>query len=205
MAATRSGIPPELRRKISPGLYTMVVQHSVFLRLFGVGLSALLLYGPVAGIPDHNGFRYLLGPWVCPSLVAAYRTFFPFRPYRGTPFLDRTHDIDREDPVVMRLVEIYRSNEAKCYLWGQALRLSGILFAIMGILALLVRDSLNWSFPYSLERSLASPISRYWFWMGWIGGCLGSFITLMTDYITWGLMTWGRQEAAIGAGKDVKR
>lgn len=196
----RVNLPPGLRHKISPGLYTMVAQQSTFLRSFGVGLSAFFLYGPVAGVPDHNGFRYLLGPWVCPSLVTAYRTFFPFRPYRGTPFLGRTHDIDREDPAVMRLVEIYRSSEAKRYLWGQTLKLSGVLFLFMGTLAFLLRESLKWSFPYSP----ASPTSRYWFWMGWIGGCLGSFITLMTAYITWGLMTWGRQEAAISAGKDVK-
>lgn len=202
MVATRTSVAPELKRKISPGLHTMVAEHSVSLWLFGLGLAAFLLYGPVVGVRDHNGFRYLLGPWVCPSIVATYRTLVPFRPFRGTVFVERTYDVDTTDPVVMRLVGTYRSSDAVRHLWKQTLKFSGVLFVTMGILALLVRDSLNWSFPYSLDGSVASDTSRYWFWMGWIGGCLGSFIALMADHITWGLRLWSSQEVATNAGKS---
>jgi hypothetical protein len=200
----RVNLSPGLRHKISPGLYTMVAQQGVFLRLFGLGLSAFFLYGPVAGAPDHNGFRYLLGPWICPGIVAGYRTLVPFRPFRGTAFVERTYDVDRTDPVVMRLVGIYRSMEAGRYLWKRALKLSMVLFMIMGILALVLRNSLNWSFPYSSDGAIVSDPAKYWFWMGWIGGCLGSFLALMTDYITWGLMTWAKRETAMSAGKELR-
>lgn len=192
--ASRTVLPQELKRKISPGLHTMVAEHSAFLRLFGLGFSVLLLYGPVAGMPDHNGFRYLLGPWICPAIVAAYRTIVPFRPFRGTTFVEHTHDVDRTDPAVMRLVELYKSSEAVRYLWKQTMKFAAVLFVIMGFIALLTRGSLRWSFPYSLDGAAASDTARYWFWMGWIGGCLGAFIALMTDYIRWGLMTWAQRE-----------
>jgi hypothetical protein len=194
VAANRLILPPELRRRISPGLYTLIAQGSTFMRYFGLGLAAFCLYGPIAGPTDHNGFRYLVGPWICPTLTAAYRSFFPFRPYRGVMFVDRTRDIDTTDPVSMRLVAVYRSNEARSYLWRRSLNLSGILFVIMGLFALLVRHSLNWSFPYSSYQSLPSSTSRDWFWLGWSGGILGSYIALMTDYVTWGMTRWADQE-----------
>jgi hypothetical protein len=202
MVATKTSVAPELKRKISPGLHTMVAEHSVSLWLFGLGLAAFLLYGPVVGVRDHNGFRYLLGPWFCPAIVAAYRTIVPFTPFRGTTFVEHTYDVDRTDPAVMRLVELYKSSEAVRYLWKQTLKFAAVLFVIMGFLALLTRGSLRWSFPYSLDGSAASDTSRYWFWMGWIGGCLGSFIALMADYITWGLRLWSSREVATNAGKN---
>jgi hypothetical protein len=164
------------------------------MRYFGLGLAAFCLYGPIAGASDHNGFRYLVGPWICPSVTAVFRSLFPFRPYRGIMFVDRTRDVDTTDRVSMRLVEIYRSNEARGYLWRQCLKLSAILFVIMGLLSLPVQHSLNWSFPYSLYQSMPSSASRDWFWLGWGGGILGSYIALMTDYVTWGLMRWANQE-----------
>jgi len=197
VAATRLVLPPELRRKISPALYTMIAQRSTFMRYFGLGLAAFCLYGPIAGPTDHNGFRYLVGPWVCPGVTAVFRSFFPFRPYRGIMFVDRTRDVDTTDPASLRLVEVYRSSEARRCLWRQWLKLSAILFVIMGLLSLPIRDSLNWSFPYSLSQSGASSVSRDWFWLGWSGGILGSYIALMTDYVTWGLATWAAKEGRI--------
>jgi hypothetical protein len=195
--ATRLVLPPELRRKISPALYTLIAQRSTFMRYFGLGLAAFCLYGPIAGPTDHNGFRYLVGPWICPGVTAVFRSFFPFRPYRGILFVDRTRDVDITDPASMRLVEVYRSSEARRCLWRQWLKLSAILFVIMGLLSLPIRDSLNWSFPYSLSQSGASSVSRDWFWLGWSGGILGSYIALMTDYVTWGLATWAAKEGRI--------
>ncbi len=194
VAANKLVLPPELRRKISPALYTLIAQQSSFMRYFGLGLAAFCLYGPIAGASDHNGFRYLVGPWICFGVTAVFRSFFPFRPYRGILFVDRTHDIDTTDPASMRLVEVYRSIEARRYLWRQCLKLSAILFVIMGLLSLPVRDSLNWFFPYSLYQSVPSSVSRDWFWLGWGGGILGSHIALMTDYVTWGLTTWAGEE-----------
>lgn len=194
MAANRLVLPPELRRKISPALYTLIAQRSTFMRYFGLGLAAFCLYGPIAGISDHNGFRYLVGPWICPGVTAVFRSFFPFRPYRGIMFVDRTRDVDTTDVASMRLVEVYRSSKARRYLWRQWLKLSAILFIIMGLLSLPVRDSLIWSFPYSLHQSVASSVASDWFWLGWGGGILGSYIALMTDYVTWGLGTWADEE-----------
>jgi hypothetical protein len=194
VVANKLVLPPELRRKISPALYTLIAQRSAFMRYFGLGLAAFCLYGPIAGASDHNGFRYLVGPWICPSMIAAFHSFFPFRPYRGVIFVDRTRDIDTTDPVSMRLVSVYRSSRARLYVWRQSLKLSTILFVIMGLLALPVQHSLNWSFPYSLYDSLPSNVSIDWFWLGWGGGILGSYLALMTDYITWGLMNWASQE-----------
>lgn len=196
MGANKLNLPPELRRKISSALYTMVAQQRTFLRYFGLGLSAISLYGPIAGPSDHNGIRYLVGPWVCPSLTALFRTVRPFRPYRAARFIGGTSDVDTKDPVVMRLVNIYRSDAARNYLWRQALKLSAILFVIMLIVSVPVRNSLNWSFPYSRYGSLPTSVSTNGFWLGLMGGALGSYIALMADYITWGLMTWATQESS---------
>jgi len=107
MPGSKMTIPPELKRRVSPPLFSMIAEHRTFLKLFGTGLEAYSLYGPVRVRPDHNGFLYLFGPWICPSIVAIYYTFFPWRPYRGIVFLERTGDIDVGDPVVMRLMELF--------------------------------------------------------------------------------------------------
>jgi hypothetical protein len=63
-------IPERLRRKVPSALLMLADEH-VSLTFFGLGLAILFLYGPVAGIPDHNGLRYLLGPPICASVPAA--------------------------------------------------------------------------------------------------------------------------------------
>ncbi len=99
----------------------------------------------------------------------------------------------------MRLVEIYRSDAARLYLWRRSLTLSAMLFVIMAILAVPVRHSLNWSFPYSLNGLTPSSNAINGFWLGWAGGALGAFIALGVDYVTWGLMTWAEQESIRGS------
>src|SRR2546426_12679235 len=97
MPANKVAVPPELRSKVSPALFTFVAEQRTFLKLFGTGLAVFALYGPIVKRPDHNGFRYLLGPWLCPSIVAIYYMVLPFRPYRGTRFSGRPRDIDTSD------------------------------------------------------------------------------------------------------------
>src|SRR5205823_5012900 len=110
----------------------------------GIGLAALGLYGPVTVHPDHDGFLYLLGPWLFPSIVAILYSFVPFRPYRGVFWNLSMQEVDMNDPVALRLVDLYKSDEARRQLWHESLKISGVLFAILGTAAFLLRDSLNW-------------------------------------------------------------
>ena len=82
----------------------------------------------------------------------------------------------------MRLVELLRSQEARHQLWRQALQLSGMLFTLMLVLALLRRGSLDWSL---------SPTD-----LGGVAfGLMGSFIAMSSNYIGWALTTWAKREA----------
>jgi len=74
------------------------------------------------------------------------------------------------------------------------LKLSGISFVIMGIATILLRSSINWCFPSSQNGFLVTQKPGSWFWIGLAGCCVGSYVALATDYISWGLMTWVRQE-----------
>src|ERR1700722_4912102 len=147
MAATsKSLISPELRLKVSPSLLMLADEAGAF-KILGIVLAVLGLYGPVTVHPDHNGFLYLLGPWVCPSVVALIWSSVPKKPYRGVFYNQTMHDVDSNDPAVMHLVELYKSEEVRRHLWFESLKLSGILFAILGSAAFLLRDSLNWTLP----------------------------------------------------------
>lgn len=173
--------------KVSPGLLLSVGSAGTFMKIFGLGLAVLGLHGTLVLHPGerahHSGFMYLLGPWVFPGLIALIYTFSPFRPYRGGAFVQKKRDIDTNDPVVVRLAELYKSSEARRHLWRQALKLSGILFFVMGVLAIVLRHSLSWS---------PSPIDL----LGVVFACMGSWIVLATDYIGWGLRSWVEAEAS---------
>jgi hypothetical protein len=181
MAATKSVIPFELKGRISPSILT-VVETNGFWRAFGIGLSILMLYGPVWGQPDHNGIRYIVGPFAFPCLGAIYYTLRPFRPYRGTIFVERTRDIDTTDPLVMRLVEIYKSPAARRFLWLSTTKMAFVQLVCMGFLTVLVRHSLHWT--------LVSP----WFWAGAVGCSLFSWIALSSEYVAWGLRKWAMHD-----------
>ena len=181
MAANKDIIPRELRAKVPPLLF-MNVQMRTFGTLFGVGLAVFMLYGPIAGphAPDHNGLRYLIAPWICPWGAALWYYFAPFNPY-GKGSVSRFAgmvDYDKRDSDAKRLVEVFRSAEARRALVRITLKISVILFVVMALITVAVRHSLNWSFSsYSLSLSL-------------IGGTIGATIAVGSEYISWGMKHW---------------
>jgi hypothetical protein len=177
MRARRSSLPPELRRKVSPGLVDMSVDHGTLFRAFFIGLAAFALYGPPFKNQDLNGVRYLLGPWVCPLPGALLWSLRPARPYRGEAWSDKK-PVDMNDPDSRLLVELFRSEAARRFVWRAALRISLTLFAITGTAAILERHWLTWS--------LESP----WLWPGVIGGSISSWLALLIDYNRWVFKNW---------------
>jgi hypothetical protein len=158
-----------------------------------MGFAALCLYGP-----EHNGFLLLLGPWLCPSIAAAFFTFLPPLPSRGFPTSSDWRGVDRGDPVVMRLVELYKSDAARRHLWSQSLKVSAILFAVLGTAAIVLRNSLNWALPSSLNGFLYQWRGPgYWFWYGLIGSSIFSFVALVIDHVGWVTTTWASREARL--------
>ena len=70
----RPGINPKV-----PPFVLMSLEQRTFWLLFGVGLCTFSLYGPILGHrPDHNGFRYLMGP-----MYARFRRFCIIWPARS--------------------------------------------------------------------------------------------------------------------------
>jgi hypothetical protein len=190
--ASETMIPPQLKRKISPALLMFAGRNGRAPRIVGVGISAWMLYGPATVHPDHNGFLYLLAPWIIPSVVAIFYMLIPFRPYRGVVWERNMQEADTNDPAVVRLAELYKSGEARRHLLHENLKLSGILFAILGTAAILLRDSLNWTLPSSQNQFLLRP--GHWFWIGIIGCFIGCYVALSAAYIGWGLTTWATRE-----------
>lgn len=193
-APHKAVIPPELRRKVSPGLL-MAVDEWRAVKGLGILLAAWLLYGPITVHPDHNGFLYLLAPWIFPTVLTLFWSSVPHRPYRGQIY-GGMRDVDTSDPAVMRLVELYKSKEARRHLWRESLELSGILFAILGTAAFLLRGSLNWTLPSPQNGFLWHDTGQpgHWFWGGVIGCFIGSFIVLAGGYTNWCLTTWAKRE-----------
>jgi hypothetical protein len=197
-------LPPELARKISPWMVNSAEITGAVGKSAVVGLAAFFLYGGPVSItkPDHSGFVYLLGPWVCPSLIALFFSALfakrHFRVYRGSPFSDHS-DVDKGDPAVMRLVALFNSDEIRRHLWHESLKLSCILFAIMGTAAILLRDSLYWTLPspenqFLLNRRAGEP--GFSFWLGLLGCSMFTVVVLGSDYIRWGLTTWANRESS---------
>jgi hypothetical protein len=140
--------PRDLRAKISPSLSLFYGRSGVFMELFGIGLAGLGLHGTLVlhpgEQPHHSGLMFFIGSWLFPAIVVIGYTFFPFRPYRGTRFVEKKRDIDITDPVVMHLVELFKSTEARRHLWCRTVfEISGILFLVMGLFAVLHRHTLS--------------------------------------------------------------
>jgi hypothetical protein len=163
----------------------MFVEQRSFWTIFGIALSAFLLYGPVVGRPDHNVYRYLLGPLLCPAMGAIYFILWPFNPYKSSDArTDGLFDYDESDKDAKQLVEVFRSKDAQKFVRISAIKLSGTLFFLMPVAMLALRHWLNWSFP--------SP----WLGPGLIGGCIGSFIATGSEYLSWGVTTWSSSDTA---------
>lgn len=197
-------LPAELARKISPWMVNSAEMTGTVGKSAFIGLAAFFLYGGPVSITnsDHSGFVYLLGPWVCPNLISLFLSALfgmtHFRVYRRSPFSEHSN-VDTGDPVVMRLVALFNSDEIRRHLWHESLKLSSILFAILGIAAILLRDSLYWTLPspqnqFLLNRRTGEP--GFSFWLGLLGCAMFTFLVLASDYIRWGLMTWAKRESA---------
>jgi hypothetical protein len=178
VAANKNTVPRELRNKIQPLVLTFF-ERPLAGTLFGLGFALLSLYGPIVGPPDHNGLRYLLAPWICPWVGAVYFLLVPYNPYRGSPLIvGKMLNLDQRDADARRLVELFQSREARHVLIRIIFKISTILFVMMALITVIVRDSLNWSF------------SSYWLLPGLLGCCIGLSIVIAAQYISWGLKNW---------------
>jgi hypothetical protein len=187
VGANKVAIQPKLRNKVPPILFMFLEQRRFWI-LFGIGFCILMLYGPVVGHPDHNGYRYLLGPVLCPMACAIYMVVRPFNPYKGfAARLGGMIDSHESEPDARRLLELFKSDLARHHIWRTTAKVSGVLFLFMAIAAAVLRNSLNWT--------ILSP----WFGQGLIGGCLGSFVAIGAEYIGWGLKTWASQDSGLQA------
>ena len=202
-AKNRGLLPPELARKISPWTVDIAEMAGPVGKSALTAFVAFLLSG-CAGLarnPDLNGFMYLLGPWIFPTLTAllwsALITKKRFRTFRGSPFAEHSYITD--DPAVARLNEIMNSEEARRHLWRETFKLSTILFAVLGTAAAVLRHRLQWVFPspqngFLLHQRPPEPGGLFW---GQLLLCsMLMFLILMTDWQRWALMTWAKQESA---------
>jgi len=197
-------LPAELARKVSPWMVNSAEMTGTVGKSAFIGLAASLLFGAPVSItsPDHSGLVYLLGPWVCPSLIALFLSALlartHFKVYRGSPFSGHSN-VDTSDPAVMRLDRLFNSDEIRRHLWHESLKLSGTFFAILGTAAFLLRNSLYWTLPspqnqFFLNRRAGEP--GFSFWLGLFGCSMFTFVILVSDYIRWGLTTWADRESA---------
>lgn len=209
MHAKNNGmLPAELARKISPWMVNSAEMAGSVGKSAFTGIAACLLsgYAPAwTGNADYNGLLLLLGPWVCPSLIAFLWSLrlakLPFRIYRGSPFAEHSFVDTGDDPAVMRLAELCKSDEARRHVCHEALKLSSILFAILGTAAFLLRNSLNWAYPSPKNHFLffsaeVRGVPGEHFWFGLFGCSLFMFLVLGSDHMRWCLMTWAKGESA---------
>lgn len=198
-------LPPELAHKISPWTVNGAEMAGAVGKAAFIVVAVICLYGSGAGIAksDHNGYMYLLGPWVFPFLIAslwsARLAKLPFRVYRGNPFGAHTYVDTGEDPAVARLAALLKSDEARQHLWRESFKVSLILFAILGTEAIYYRHSLNWTLPlpqnhFLANRRIGEPGA--WFWLSVIGCSWAMFMILISDYYRWCLTTWAKRETA---------
>jgi hypothetical protein len=180
-ATLRGRIPGRLRRKIPPALL-MFVDGRWFWTIFGLGLALFAIYGPIVGVPDHDGLRYLILPLLCPWIPASYYKLRPIHPYSG--YRGRWHNLrgmigkDQTDPEAKQLVELFQSAEGQAAMTRSAITISVLLFAPMAVACIALRDSLTWTFwSKGLFLSIGMSVIACW-------------ITLFTQIVSWGVRTW---------------
>lgn len=187
-------VPSYLRHKIAPTPLLFAPGERKFLKVICTGFAACALWGPVFREP--NVFLLFGGPWACAIPPILFMTFLPYRPARGTPFTGYWKSVDVNDPVVLRLVAIFKSNEARKHLRGQAAKMSGILFAILGSLGWALHNYLIWVLPSHENGFLRQGRgSAYWFWLGLFATSICFFLALSTDQIGWAITTWAERES----------
>lgn len=182
-------IPRALSRKISPALLWLAGGPGVLLGFTLIGFSFFLS----SVHANRDGFFYLLAPWLCPGMVAVFFTCVPFRPYRGLPTTGDYREVDPQDPVVMRLVALLKSSEARRRIWTHAALYSVILALASAVLAFVLRRSIRFVPPSFQNHFFISNNEPFWFAV--LLSCGGSYIAMWSDYIGWGLRTWARREA----------
>jgi hypothetical protein len=153
---------------------------------FGIVMAAFMLYGPIpARAADHNGYRYLLGPLVCPVLAALCSLLFPLNPYRSRFGSVRgLYRLDERDEGARLLVELLRSDDCRQVTVVAAAKSAAVLLPIMAVFALVFRQSLNWN--------LHSP------WQGWGigGGTFFSWIMIRVQVLRWALTSWWKESGS---------
>ena len=178
-------IDSQLSPKISPGLLVFTGTSGTVMKGFGISLAIFGLYGTIVlhrgEYPHHSALLYFLGPLIFPTLAAACYTLFPFQPYRGIVYAEKTYDVDREDPSIARLLELLKSREARIHIWAEAFRVGAILFCSMAAFAAIEKRSLTWSFSPEDFGGVAL-------------GLMGSVIAVSSGYIGWGLTIWAQRE-----------
>lgn len=200
MVATDKQIPHELLRKISPAPLLLKPGERAFITVVFTGFAALCL----CGIPVYrNGFLFLLGPWLCTAAPAFLLSVLPPLPSRGTFISGDWRAVDAADPVVTRLVELYKSEEARRHLWIQAVKLSGVLFAILGTAGIILRDSLVWALPSSRNEYLypGRGGKGSWFWVGLFCSTTFVFLILVFNHVGWATTMWAGREILRGNRK----
>lgn len=189
-------VPPELRGKVSPVLVQMAEAQVGWWLL---GLAFAVVGGldiPMLVSSVHDGYPYFWGPCVSPFITAALLTAFPVHPYRGVLWVTRTRSINSSDPVAVRLADLYRSTAVRRHLWEQAAVLSGILFAIVVILVVLLPRSPAWLYLDSFARwTPPAGFELNELWGTVFLTCLGAFLVLACEMHVWCLRTWVAQEA----------
>ena len=208
-ARNKTILPPQLARKISPWMVNIAEATGPVGKSALIALVAFFLSGGVglSRNPDLNGFMYLLGPWGCTAPIALLLSVVMarkrFRVIRGSPFAEPTYITD--DPAVARLNEIMNSDELRRHLWHEALKLSLILFAILGTAAAVLRHRLQWVLPSPQNEFLLhrrAPEPGFLFWGNFLGCSILVFVILLSDCQRWGLMTWAKRESAHHAVKE---
>ena len=174
-------IPGRLRRKV-PSALLMFVDGQRFLTIFGLGLVLIGIYGPLVGAPDHDGFRYLLLPLLCPWVPALYYKRRPIHPYSG--YRGRWGDLgpmigkDETDAEAKGLVDLLRSGDGQAAMTRVAIRSSMVLFVPKSLVSMVLWGSLTWTFW--------SP----WLFFSIGMGVIGCWIAVFTQIISWGVRTW---------------
>ena len=185
VAKNRMGFPAELKKKVPAFIFEMGITERWVYSFVGILISTLSIYGPVVGTPDNNGYRQLLAPLICPPIAAIYFLLTPFNPYTG--FIAQSNEMEHRDKLdseAKHLVTLLGSKDARRFIWSITMKISGGLFLLMTVLTILTRETLNWSLQ---------PVSLI---PGFIGGFIGSFLAIGTEYIHWGLRTWADQSSS---------
>jgi hypothetical protein len=181
VVASKVIVPQELARVLPPTVRIFAEQFPLS-KWFSIGLAIFLLYGPVIGPhADHNGWRYLLGPLICPLLAALYYRFTPPNPYRGySARYAGLLNLDKRDANAQRFVSLFQSAAARSFVWRAMEKVALVELTVMAIVILATgaTGKLNWS------------IASSWSWQGFIGCCIGSFIAVGSEVFAWVLRKW---------------